>query len=162
VTNLKSAIAYRSVSTWPSSCATFSIPLPFRAFTFSLLTQLLPHHLSQSLLVILEPYTAAEYTAAAYDSRTFVHNHNHNHTSRYSDGSQQNHIRESTLEDLENCQYNITVTISQVTVATVSNPHNIHIQVMGLRRRHRREIDWTGCWASQWGLELSNGFEEVS
>jgi hypothetical protein len=47
-------------------------------------------------LDILEPYTAAEYTAAVYDSRTFGHNHNHNHISRCSDGSQQNHIREYT------------------------------------------------------------------
>jgi hypothetical protein len=34
---------------------------------------------------ILEPYTAAEYTAAVHDFRTFGHNHNHNHIFRCSD-----------------------------------------------------------------------------
>jgi hypothetical protein len=60
-------------------------------------------------LDILEPYTAAEYTAAVYDSRTFGHNHNHNHISRCSDGSQQNHIREYTDGPWDLGIYNIWV-----------------------------------------------------
>jgi glycerol-3-phosphate acyltransferase PlsY len=41
---------------------------------------------------VVEPYTAAEYTAVVYSCSIFGHDHNHNFISKCSDSSQQNHI----------------------------------------------------------------------